>query len=201
MPNSQNASTSILPQLDIFERLLRGETILPNDPEMPRLRDESFAVKKLLIKMNNSSDSDEITKLLSEILNQEVQNVAVFTPLYINYGKNINIGENVFINFDCTFLALGGITIEDNVLIGPKVSIITENHPLDPKLRNGLIGKPIHIKKNAWIGANATILPGVTIGENAVIAAGALVSKDVPDDVVVGGIPAKIIKKIENEVI
>jgi acetyltransferase-like isoleucine patch superfamily enzyme len=201
MPNSQNTSTSILPQLDIFERLLRGETILPNDPEMPRLRDESFAVKKLLIKMNNSSDSDEITKLLSEILNQEVQNVAVFTPLYINYGKNINIGENVFINFDCTFLALGGITIEDNVLIGPKVSIITENHPLDPKLRNGLIGKPIHIKKNAWIGANATILPGVTIGENAVIAAGAVVSKDVPDDVVVGGIPAKIIKKIENEII
>lgn len=201
MPNSQNTSTSILPQLDIFERLLRGETILPNDPEMPRLRDESFAVKKLLIKMNNSSDSDEIKKLLSEILNQEVQNVEVFTPLYINYGKNINIGENVFINFDCTFLALGGITIEDNVLIGPKVSFITENHPLDPKLRNGLIGKPIHIKKNAWIGANATILPGVTIGENAVIAAGAVVSKDVPDDVVVGGIPAKIIKKIENEII
>ncbi|WP_139418618.1 sugar O-acetyltransferase [Chryseobacterium mulctrae] len=201
MPNSQNASTSILPQLDIFERLLRGETILPNDPEMPRLRDESFAVKKILIKMNNSSDSDEITKLLSEILNQEVQNVAVFTPLYINYGKNINIGENVFINFDCTFLALGEITIEDNVLIGPKVSLITENHPLDPKLRNGLIGKLIHIKKNAWIGANATILPGVTIGENAVIAAGAVVSKDVPDDVVVGGIPAKIIKKNENEII
>lgn len=201
MPNSQNASTSILPRLDIFERLLRGETILPNDPEMPRLRDESFAVKKLLIKMNNSSDSDEITKLLSEILNQEVQNVAVFMPLYINYGKNINIGKNVFINFDCTFLALGGITIEDDVLIGPKVSLITENHPLNPKLRNGLIGKPIHIKKNAWIGANATILPGVTIGENAVIAAGAVVSKDVPDDVVVGGIPAKIIKKIENEII
>ncbi|VXB48050.1 MULTISPECIES: sugar O-acetyltransferase [Chryseobacterium] len=201
MPNSQNTSTSILPRLDIFERLLRGETILPNDPEMPRLRDESFAVKKLLIEMNNSSNSDEITKLLSEILNQEVQNVAVFMPLYINYGKNINIGKNVFINFDCTFLALGGITIEDDVLIGPKVSLITENHPLDPKLRNGLIGKPIHIKKNAWIGANATILPGVTIGENAVIAAGAVVSKDVPDDVVVGGIPAKIIKKIENEII
>lgn len=201
MPNSQNTSTSILPRLDIFERLLRGETVLPNDPEMPRLRDESFAVKKLLIEMNNSSNSDEITKLLSEILNQEVQNVAVFMPLYINYGKNINIGKNVFINFDCTFLALGGITIEDDVLIGPKVSLITENHPLNPKLRNGLIGKPIHIKKNAWIGANATILPGVTIGENAVIAAGAVVSKDVPDDVVVGGIPAKIIKKIENEII
>ena len=163
---------------------------------MPRLRDESFAVNKLLIEMNNSSNSDEITKLLSEILNQKVQNIAVFTPLYINYGKNINIGENVFINFDCTFLALGGITIEDGVLIGPKVSLITENHPLNPKLRNGLIGKPIHIKKNAWIGAGATILQGVTIGENAVVASGAVVSKDVPDNTIVGGIPAKILKTI-----
>ncbi|WP_228446292.1 sugar O-acetyltransferase [Chryseobacterium sp. 18068] len=199
MPNSQNASTSILPQLDIFERLLRGETILPNDPEMPRLRDESFAVKKLLIEMSNSSDPEEITKILGKILDQEIQNVAVFTPIYINYGKHINIGKNVFINFDCIFLALGGITIEDDVLIGPKVSLITENHPLDPKLRNGLIGKAIHIKKNAWIGANATILPGVTIGKNSVVAAGAVVSKNVPDDTIVGGIPAKIIKKIENE--
>lgn len=147
MPNSKNNPTSIHPQLDIFERLLAGETILPNDPQMHRLRDESFAVRKLLIKMNNSSDSEEVTKILSEILDQEIQNVAVFTPIYINYGKHVNIGKNVFINFDCTFLALGGITIEDDVLIGPKVSLITENHPLDPKLRNGLIGKAIHIKK------------------------------------------------------
>lgn len=199
MPNSQNISASILPQLDIFERLSTGETILPNDPQMHRLRGESFAVKKLLIEMNNSSDPEEVTRILSKILDQEVKNVAVFTPIYINYGKHISIGKNVFINFDCIFLALGGITIEDDVLIGPKVSLITENHPLDPKLRNGLIGKAIHIKKNAWIGANATILPGVTIGENAVVAAGAVVSKNVPDDTIVGGIPAKIIKKIENE--
>lgn len=199
MPNSQNISASILSQLDIFERLLAGETILPNDPQMHRLRDESFAVKKLLIEMNNSSDPEEITKILGKILDKEIQNVAVFTPIYINYGKHINIGKNVFINFDCTFLALGGITIEDDVLIGPKVSLITENHPLNPKLRNGLIGKAIHIKRNAWIGANATILPGVIIGENSVVAAGAVVSKNVPDDTIVGGIPAKIIKKIENE--
>ena len=183
-------------QKDIFERLLAGKTILPDDPQIGRLREEAFAVKELLIKMNNSSNSDEITQILSRILHKEVQDAVVFTPIYINYGKHITIGKNVFINFDCTFLALGGITIEDDVLIGPKVSLITESHPLNPKERKGLMGKPIVIKKNAWIGANATILPGVTIGENAVVAAGAVVSKDVPDNTIVGGIPAKFIKTI-----
>ncbi|OXA74331.1 acetyltransferase [Flavobacterium aquidurense] len=184
-------------QKDIFERLLAGEIILPNDSQMGRLREEAFAVKALLIQMNNAVNPEEITQILSRILDKELQDVAVFTPLYINCGKHITIGKNVFINFDCTFLALGGITIEDDVLIGPKVSLITENHPLNPQERKGLAGKPILIKKNAWIGANATILPGVTIGENAVVAAGAVVSKDVPDNTVVGGIPAKFIKNIQ----
>ncbi|CAM3554135.1 sugar O-acetyltransferase [Flavobacterium chungbukense] len=183
-------------QKDIFERLLAGEAILPNDPQLGRLREEAFAVKALLNQMNNSSNPDEIAQILSIILDTKVQDVTVFTPLYINYGKHISIGKNVFINFDCTFLALGGITIEDDVLIGPKVSLITESHPLHPEQRKGLIGKPIHIKKNAWIGANATILPGVTIGENAIVAAGAVVSKDVPDNTIVGGIPAKFIKNV-----
>ncbi|MCX8525664.1 sugar O-acetyltransferase [Chryseobacterium formosus] len=196
MSDSKHNSGSPLIQKDIFERLLAGETILPNDPQTDRLREEAFAVKVLLNQMNNSSNPEEITDLLSQILDKNVQDVVVFTPLYINYGKNINIGKNVFINFDCTFLALGGITIEDDVLIGPKVSLVTENHPLNPEHRKGLICKPILIKRNAWIGANATILAGVTIGENSVVAAGAVVSKDVPDNTVVGGVPAKIIKQI-----
>jgi len=183
-------------QKDIFERLLAGETILSNDPQLGRLREEAFDVKALLTQMNNAVNPEEITDILSTILDKKVQDVTVFTPLYINYGKHIRIGQNVFINFDCTFLALGGITIEDEALIGPKVSLVTENHPLDPKERKGLIAKPIIIKKNAWIGANATILPGVTIGENAVVAAGAVVSKDVPDNAIVGGIPAKFIKNV-----
>lgn len=181
---------------DIFTKLLNGEKILPDDPQIGRLREEAYKTKKLLIKMNNSSDPEEISELLEKILDKKLDNVAVFTPIYINHGKNISIGKDVFINFDCTFLALGGITIEDDVLIGPKVNLITENHPLEPEQRKGLIGKSIHIKRNAWIGANATILPGVTIGENAVIAAGAVVSKNVPDNTIVGGIPAKIIKAI-----
>ena len=184
-------------QKDIFERLLIGETILPNDSQIGRLRAEAFAVKALLNQMNNAVNPEEITQILSRILDKELQEVTVFTPLYINCGKHITIGKNVFINFDCTFLGLGGITIEDDVLIGPKVSLITENHPLNPEERKGLTGKPILIKKNAWIGANATILPGVTIGENAVVAAGAVVSKDVPDNTIVGGIPAKFIKNIQ----
>lgn len=197
MSDSNLISDAVPFQKDIFERLLAGETILPNDSQMGRLREEAFAVKALLIQMNNAVNPEEITQILSRILDKELQDVAVFTPLYINCGKHITIGKNVFINFDCTFLALGGITIEDDVLIGPKVSLITENHPLNPKERKGLAGKPILIKKNAWIGANATILSGVTIGENAVVAAGAVVSKDVPDNTVVGGIPAKFIKNIQ----
>ena len=197
MSDSNLISDTVPFQKDIFERLLIGETIFPNDSQIGRLRAEAFAVKVLLNQMNNAVNPEEITQILSKILDKELQDVTVFTPLYINCGKHITIGKNVFINFDCTFLALGGITIEDDVLIGPKVSLITENHPLNPEERKGLTGKPILIKKNAWIGANATILPGVTIGENAVVAAGAVVSKDVPDNTIVGGIPAKFIKNVQ----
>ena len=183
---------------DIFDRLRNGEPIPSNDPQGYKMRDASYATKKLLIQMNNSSDPAEIRILLSRITNSEIdESVAVFTPLFINYGKHTKIGKNVFINFDCTFLDLGGITIEDNVLIAAKVNLLSEGHPLTPENRQSLVPGPIHIKKNAWIGANATILPGVTIGENAVVAAGAVVSKDVPDNTVVGGIPAKIIKGIQ----
>ncbi len=184
--------------IDIFERLKKGETILADDPEAYRMREASFATKKLLIQMNNATESEDIRSLLSQIIDGDIdESVTIFTPLYINYGKHTKIGKNVFINFDCVFLDLGGITIEDNVLIAPKVSLLTESHPIHPDERHSLIPKPIHIKKNAWIGANATILQGVTIGENAVVAAGSVVSKDVPDNVVVGGTPAKIIKEIK----
>lgn len=182
---------------DIFERLKAGETIPANDPMGYKLREKSYDTKKLVNKMNNSIDPTEILSLLGQITDSEIdQSVAVFTPLFINYGKHTKIGKNVFINFDCTFLDLGGITIEDGVLIAPKVNLLSEGHPLSPHNRHNLVPGHIHIKKNAWIGANATILPGVTIGENAIVAAGAIVSKDVPDNVVVGGIPAKVIRDI-----
>ncbi len=185
---------------DIFERLRNGETIPAGDPEAYKMREASFATKKLLNRMNSSTDPAEIRDLLGEIIGAEIdESTALFTPLYINYGKHTKIGKKVFINFDCTFLDLGGITIDDNVFIATKVCLLSEGHPLSPKERHSLTVGHIHIKKNAWIGANATILPGVTIGENSVVAAGAVVSKDVPDNTVVGGIPAKIIKSITND--
>lgn len=184
---------------DIFEKLRNGETISSNDSEAYKMREASFATKKLLVQMNNATEPEEIRNFLSQITATEIdESVTVFTPLHINYGRHTKIGKNVFINFDCVFLDLGGIIIEDNVQIAPKVSLLTESHPLKPKERQSLIPKSIHIKKNAWIGANATILHGVTIGENAVVASGSVVTKDVPDNVVVGGIPAKIIKDIKS---
>lgn len=184
-------------QKDIFERLRQGKTISSNDPESFKLRDASFVTKKLLTQLNNSSEPKEIRELLSQITSSEIdESVAVFTPLYINYGNHTKIGKNVFINFDCVFLDLGGITIDDNVLIAPKVSLISEGHPVNPNDRQSLVPGHIHIKNNAWIGAGAILLPGVTIGENSVVAAGAVVSKNVPANTIVGGVPAKIIKSI-----
>jgi acetyltransferase-like isoleucine patch superfamily enzyme len=183
---------------DIFERLRNGETIPSGDPQACKMREASYAVKKLLVRMNNSSDPAEIRYLLGQITGSEIdETTAVFTPLYINYGKHTKIGKNVFINFDCTFLDLGGITIDDNVLIAPKVSLLSEGHSVSPTDRHSLIAGHVHIKKNARIGASATVMPGVTIGENAIVATGAVVSKDVPDNTIVGGIPAKVIRKIE----
>ncbi|WP_305067721.1 sugar O-acetyltransferase [Membranihabitans maritimus] len=182
---------------DIFKRLANGETIFSGDPQAGEMRKASDATRKLLVKMNSSSDPIKIRELLSQITGFDIdESTAVFPPLYLNYGKNTKIGKNVFINFNCVFLDLGGITIEDHVLIAPKVSLLSEGHPISPESRHSLVPGHIHIKKNAWIGANATILQGVTIGENSVVAAGAVVSKDVPDNTIVGGIPAKILKSI-----
>jgi acetyltransferase-like isoleucine patch superfamily enzyme len=183
---------------DIFKQLLNGETILPSHPQAYRMREASFATRALLLQLNNSADPLEIRSLLSQITNSIIdESITVFPPFHVNYGKNTKIGKNVFINFDCTILDLGGVIIEDNVLIAPKVSILSEGHPVSSLNRQSLVPGAIHIKRNAWIGAGATILSGVTIGENAIVAAGAVVSKDVPDNTIVGGIPAKFIKEIQ----
>lgn len=181
----------------IFDRMKAGELFRLDDPEYPKVQEVVNRTIALSAALNTSTNINQIREQLSEIIYSPIdQSTTIFAPFYTNFGKFIQIGKNVFINHACTFLDMGGITIEDNVLIGPKVNLITENHPLDPTDRKALIAKPIIIKRNAWIGAAATILPGVTIGENSVVAAGAVVSKDVADNVVVGGIPAKFIKTI-----
>lgn len=184
-------------QKNIFQKLYSGEAVPFSDVEYSQVHHACNETRKLLVRLNQEADPAEIRKLLSAITGAEIEpTTSMFPPFQINYGKNTKIGKNVFINFDCTFLDLGGITIDDNVMIAPKVSLLSEGHPVAFSSRQTLTTGKIHIKQNAWIGANATILPGVTIGENAVVAAGAVVSKDVADNTVVGGVPAKIIQTI-----
>lgn len=183
--------------IDIFTRLKSGEPIRLDDPEYPKIQRVVDRTLRIASHLNNTGDVNSVREFLSDIIGMPIdKSTTIFAPFYVNFGRFIAIGKNVFINHACSFLDMGGITIEDDVLIGPRVNLTTENHPLDPSNRRDLVTKPIVIKRKAWIGAGATILPGVTIGENSVVAAGAVVSKDVPANTVVGGIPAKFIKSI-----
>ena len=182
---------------DIFDRMKAGEPIPLDDPEYHKVQELVSRTLNLSASLNAATDVDQIRERLSEIIGTPLdKSTTVFAPFHTNFGQFIQIGKNVFINHACSFLDMGGITLEDQVLLGPKVNLITENHPVDPADRRTLICKPIVIKRNAWIGAAATILPGVTIGENAIVAAGAVVSRDVPANTVVGGVPAQFIKTI-----
>ncbi len=181
---------------DIFERMRAGEPLKKDDIEYSKFMEVVARTIRLCSEMNASvTDLNQLRTKLSEIIGTEIdESTAIFPPFYTNFGKFISLGKNVFINHACSFLDLGGITIEDDVMIGPRVNLTSENHPLDPNDRKTVILQAIVIKQNAWIGAGATILPGVTIGENAIVAAGAVVNKDVPPNTIVGGVPAKILK-------
>ncbi|NBB22178.1 sugar O-acetyltransferase [Runella sp. CRIBMP] len=182
---------------NIFERMLEGGIIPPDDPQMPYMWEIVNRTLKLNSELNKSTDTEQIRERLSEIIAKQIDaSTTIFVPFYTNFGQHIQLGKNVFINHGCTFLDLGGIIIEDDVLIGPQVCIVTENHPIDPAKRKSLDLKSVTIERNAWIGANATILPGVTVGENSIVAAGAVVAKDVPANTVVGGVPAKELRNI-----
>jgi acetyltransferase-like isoleucine patch superfamily enzyme len=182
-----------------FDKMRSRGSLKPGDPELPELTEAVTRTLQLVAQLNASGDTDQVRNYLSKITGTPIdQSTRIFPPFYTNFGRFTTIGRNVFINHACSFLDIGGITIEDDVKMGPRVNLITENHPLNPAERQTLLFKPITIKRNAWIGAAATILPGVTIGENAVVAAGALVSKDVEPNTIVAGVPAKFIRKINS---
>ena len=185
-------------QTDIFERMRAGGIVRNDDPQMPKAWKVVARTIKLSAALNVSTDITQIRNLLSEIIGSQIdRSTIIFAPFYTNFGQHIKIGKNVFVNHACSFLDMGGITIEDDVQIGPRVNLVTENHPVDPSARKDLDLKSILIKRNAWIGAGATILPGVTVGENSIVAAGALVNRDIPANTIVGGVPAQIIRSIE----
>ena len=183
---------------DIFQRMQAGEPLRKDDPEYSRFGEVVARTIRLCVEMNATAiDVDQVRTRLSDIIGTEIDpSTAIFPPFHTNFGRFIRLGKNVFINHACSFLDIGGITVEDDVLIGPNVSLVTENHPIDPSDRKTVLLKPIVIKRNAWIGAAATILPGVTIGENAIVAAGAVVSRDVATNTVVAGVPAKVVRTL-----
>lgn len=155
----------------------------------------------LLQQLNSQPASQrEIRQILGNVTGQKIDDsVEIRLPIRSDYGANLKIGKQVFINSNVMFTDLGGIELEDKVLVGPNVTILSVNHPLDPEKRRGVELKSVRIEENAWLGANSTILPGVTVGKSAVVAAGAVVSKDVPAYTVVAGVPAKVIKKVGGE--
>ena len=157
--------------------------------------------RKITFRLNAAYHTpEEIRSILSELFGKPVSStLRVFPPFYTDFGKNIEVGENVFINACCHFQDHGGITIGNGCQIGHNVVFATLNHFLEPEKRKMTYSAPIVLGKNVWVGSNATILQGVTIGDNSVIGAGAVVTKDVPADSVAVGVPAKVVKAISME--
>ena len=167
--------------------------------EIHRFMDEmSDEARRVTFRLNTSYHTpEEVRSLLSELLGSRVpETLRVFPPLYADFGKNITFGENVFVNACCHFQDHGGVTLGDGCQIGHNVVFATLNHGLRPEARSHTWPAPIVLGRNVWVGSNATILQGVTIGDNAVVAAGAVVTKDVAANTVVGGVPARIIRQI-----
>lgn len=170
-----------------------------NTPEICSFMDEmSNEARRVTFRLNAEFHTpEEVRALLSEIMGYTVPDtLRVFPPFYTDFGKNIHIGENVFINACCHFQDHGGVTLGDGCQIGHNVVFATLNHGIEPENRRFTYPAPIVLGRNVWVGSNSTILQGVTIGDNSVVAAGAVVTKDVPADTIVGGVPARVIKHI-----
>lgn len=178
----------------------KGDT-LGEDPRVIQLmRYYSRQAQKITMEINTKyHEPDELAELMSDLIGKPVgEGFGLFPPFYTDFGKNITIGNNVFINAGCKFQDQGGIVIGDGALIGHNVVLATLNHDLAPEKRQQLHPAPIRIGCGVWIGANATVTSGVTIGDYAVVAAGAVVNRDVPAYTVVGGVPARVIKTLDN---
>lgn len=173
-----------------------------NTPEiyefMNRASDEA---RRITFELNGAYHSmPEVRDLFTRLFGKPVDpSFRVFPPFYTDFGKNITVGKNVFINACCHFQDQGGITLGDNCLVGHNVVFATLNHGFAPEERQSMLPAPIVVGRNVWIGSNSTILRGVTIGDNSIIAAGSVVTKDVPANAIVAGVPARFIRSISPE--
>lgn len=183
-----------------YQQMLAGELYLASEilPENGSARG-----KKLAQEINNLpiDNREEIVQLEKELFGRTGEHIYVNPPLYVDYGRHIFMGENVYCNMDCLFLDVNTITIGNNVMFGPRVSLYTAGHPIDAEVRISDLefGLPIVIEDNVWVGGSATILPGVTVGKNSIVASGAIVTKDVPANCIVGGNPARVLREITQQ--
>ncbi len=178
------------------EKMLSGEYYDAEDIDLARERDQA---RKLTFEFNQARPDDKERK--QEILNQLIKakgRYKIEAPFHCDYGYNIKVGENFYANFGCVILDVNQVVIGDNVLLAPYVQIYTATHPVDPveRLKGKEYALPIVIGNNVWIGGGAIICPGITIGNNVTIGAGSVVTKDLPDNVVAGGNPCRIIRSI-----
>lgn len=182
-----------------LEEVKKGNRIEADSQAHQIMHQMSQEALKITMQINNQyHEPAKLRQLMSDLTGQKIDDsFTLFPPFYTDFGKNIHFGKNVFINAGCKFQDQGGIEIGDGALIGHNVVMATLNHAEDPSDRGSMIPRAITLGKDVWVGANATILAGVTIGDGAIIAAGAVVTRDVPENTVVGGVPAKIIKEIE----
>lgn len=176
-------------------------TIIPRrTPESAAMVAEVKRAMSIAARINRLTfdDAAEVRTLFGELIGTQVDDgFMLIPPFHATGGTGMKLGRNVFVNQNCTFYDLGGLEIGDDVMIGPNVSLITSGHPVEPsRRRDFVVAKPIVIERNVWIGAGATITGGVTVGENSVVAAGAVVTRDVPPNVLVGGNPAAVIRSI-----
>lgn len=160
---------------------------------MHHVAQEAFRVTAQI--NNGYRTPDEVRALLSELTGKPIDDsVVVFPPFHTEFGKNLTLGRGVFINLGCRFQDTGGITIGDGTLIGHGSTLTTLNHHIDPDRRADMVPASIRIGRKVWLGAAVTVVPGVTIGDGAIVGAGAVVTKDVPANAIVAGVPAKFIR-------
>lgn len=178
----------------VYELMDKGGPTDCREPYFKEASEEMIRARTLCAKANAKlPDDPNYVKELEELFGRSLEGIRILTPFICDFGNRVKFGKNVFINHSAILSASGGIEFEDGVSVAPGVRIATINHDFNERHTKYTYGK-VTVKKNAWIGMNVTICPGVTIGQYAVVAAGAVVTKDVPDYAVVGGVPAKVIK-------
>lgn len=186
---------------EYLEYVNSGKRIIANSPQHLFMHKSLNNALKITQQINNEyHTSEEIQELFAKLTSKPInKTLGLIPPFNTDFGKNIHIGENVFINSGCKMQDQGGIFIGDDVLIGHNSCLLTLNHAKDPENRADMYPSPIYIGNKAWIGSNVTVLPGVTIGEGAIVAAGAVVTKNVESNTIVGGVPARFIKNVSDE--